>query len=36
MPGEARIKDLRADYRTMLPMVFDDTLPAFDDILAHD
>ena len=29
-----RIKDLRADYRTMAPMMFDDKPPAFDGILA--
>lgn len=34
IPGEARIRDLRADYRAMAPMMFDDTPPSFDDILA--
>ncbi|UXS43068.1 nucleotidyl transferase AbiEii/AbiGii toxin family protein (plasmid) [Agrobacterium tumefaciens] len=34
MPSEVRIKDLRADYRAMAPMMFDDKPPAFDDILA--
>jgi hypothetical protein len=34
VPSEARIKDLRADYRAMAPMMFDDTPPSFDDILA--
>lgn len=34
MPDEARIKDLRADYRAMAPMMFDETPPSFDDILA--
>jgi hypothetical protein len=34
MPSEARIKDLRADYRAMAPMMFDDSPPAFDNILA--
>ena len=34
MPDEARIKDLRADYRAMAPMMFDDRPPSFDDILA--
>jgi hypothetical protein len=34
MPDEARIKDLRADYRVMAPMMFDETPPSFDDILA--
>lgn len=34
MPDEARIKDLRADYREMAPMMFDDRPPSFDDILA--
>jgi hypothetical protein len=31
---EIRIKDLRADYRAMAPMMFDDTPPSFDDILS--
>jgi hypothetical protein len=35
MPNEARIKDLRADYRAMTPMMFDENPPAFDDILAQ-
>jgi hypothetical protein len=34
MPDEARIKDLRADYRQMAPMMFDDRPPSFDDIIA--
>ncbi|AYG62249.1 nucleotidyl transferase AbiEii/AbiGii toxin family protein [Rhizobium jaguaris] len=34
MPNEGRIKDLRADYRTMAPMMFDETPPSFGDILA--
>ncbi|MBU1315701.1 MAG: nucleotidyl transferase AbiEii/AbiGii toxin family protein [Alphaproteobacteria bacterium] len=34
MPDEARVKDLRADYRAMAPMMFDPTPPSFDDILA--
>jgi hypothetical protein len=34
MPDEARIKDLRADYRAMSPMMFDQTPPSFDAILA--
>jgi Nucleotidyl transferase AbiEii toxin, Type IV TA system len=34
MPSEARIKDLRADYRAMAPMMFDDTPRSFDDILS--
>lgn len=34
MPNEVRIKDLRADYRAMAPMMFDERPPAFDDILA--
>ncbi|MET0743145.1 MAG: hypothetical protein ABWY78_07220 [Microvirga sp.] len=34
VPGEARIRDLRADYRAMAPMMFDDSPPSFDDILA--
>jgi hypothetical protein len=33
LPSEARIDDLRADYRAMAPMMFDDSPPAFDDIL---
>ncbi len=33
MPSQARIKDLRADYRAMAPMMFDDTPLSFDDIL---
>jgi hypothetical protein len=35
MPDAARIKDLRADYRDMAPMMFDDRPPSFDDILAE-
>lgn len=34
MPNKARVKDLRADYRAMAPMMFDQTPPSFDDILA--
>ena len=34
MPDEARLKDLRADYRAMAPMMFDQTPLSFDDILA--
>lgn len=34
MPDEARVKDLRGDYRAMAPMMFDETPPSFDDILA--
>lgn len=34
MPDEARIKDLRADYRAMAPMMFDERPLSFDDILA--
>lgn len=33
-PNEARMKDLRVDYRVMAPMMFDETPPSFDDILA--
>ncbi len=33
LPDEARIKDLRADYRAMAPMMFDENPRAFDDIL---
>ena len=35
MPDRARIKDLRADYQKMAPMMFDDQPPSFDDILAR-
>lgn len=35
LPSEARIKDLRADYRAMAPMMFDAKAPAFDEILAR-
>jgi len=34
MPREARLRDLRADYRAMAPMMFDEKPPSFDDILA--
>ncbi|KQW61074.1 MULTISPECIES: nucleotidyl transferase AbiEii/AbiGii toxin family protein [Ensifer] len=34
MPSEARVRDLRADYRAMAPMMFDDSPPTFDVILA--
>ena len=34
LPNEARLKDLRADYRAMAPMMFDDSPPSFDDLLA--
>ncbi|MCO5966554.1 nucleotidyl transferase AbiEii/AbiGii toxin family protein [Sinorhizobium meliloti] len=34
MPDENRLKDLRADYRAMAPMMFDDRPPSFDEILA--
>ena len=33
VPSDARIEDLRADYRAMMPMMFDDRPPAFNDIL---
>ncbi|KDR86530.1 hypothetical protein L905_11775 [Agrobacterium sp. TS43] len=33
-PDENRLKDLRADYRAMAPMMFDDSPPSFDEILA--
>ena len=33
MPDEARIKDLRADYRDMAPMMFDERPLTFDEIL---
>ena len=35
MPSEARQKDLRADYRDMAPMMFDDKPLSFDEILAR-
>lgn len=35
LPSEARIKDLRADYRAMAPMMFDAKPPAFDEIIAR-
>jgi hypothetical protein len=35
MPPEARIKDLRADYRDMAPMMFDDTPLPFDEVLVR-
>lgn len=35
MPEEARIKDLRADYRDMASMMFDERPPTFDDVLAR-
>lgn len=34
LPDEARIRDLRADYRAMAPMMFDENPPSFDDVLA--
>jgi len=34
MPDEARIKDLRVDYRNMAPMMFDENPPSFDSLLA--
>lgn len=34
LPQETRIKDLRADYREMALMMFDDQPPTFDNILA--
>ncbi len=34
LPREMRIKDLRADYRAMAPMMFDKSPPFFEDILA--
>jgi hypothetical protein len=34
MPSEERLRDLRADYRAMAPMMFDDRPPSFDDTLA--
>lgn len=35
MPSQARIKDLRNDYRAMAPMMFDDAPPSFDEILSR-
>ena len=35
MPAEERLKDLRADYRDMAPMMFDDKSPPFDYVLAR-
>ena len=35
MPEEARIKDLRADYRNMAPMMFDERPLTLDDILVR-
>jgi hypothetical protein len=35
LPADARVKDLRADYRNMAPMMFDDTPLPFDDVLAR-
>ncbi len=35
MPDDARIKDLRVDYRAMAPMVFDQTPPSFDEFLVR-
>ena len=35
MPSKARQNDLRADYRDMAPMMFDDKPLDFDDILAR-
>lgn len=34
IPSAARIRDLRADYRAMAPMMFDQEPPSFDEILA--
>ena len=34
IPDDARIKDLRTDYRATAPMMFDQTPPSFDEILA--
>ncbi len=35
MPSQERIKDLRVDYRAMAPMMFDDTPPTFEQVLAR-
>jgi hypothetical protein len=32
-PHPGRIADLRADYRKMAPMMFDDPAPSFDDVM---
>ena len=34
VPSDERLKDLRADYRAMAPMMFDDRPPSFDVILS--
>jgi hypothetical protein len=34
-PHPDRIADLRADYRKMAPMMFDDPPPTFDEILVR-
>lgn len=34
LPNEARMRELRADYRAMAPMMFDESPPPFDNILA--
>ena len=34
-PSDERIKDLRADYRAMAPMMFDAKPPAFDEIISR-
>jgi hypothetical protein len=33
LPPGARLNDLRADYRAMAPMMFDEKVPGFDDVL---
>lgn len=35
LPDDARVKDLRADYRAMAPMMFDASPLSFDDILTQ-
>jgi len=35
MPSEARRKKLRADYRAVVPMMFDEKPLSFDETLAH-
>ncbi|MCA6108037.1 nucleotidyl transferase AbiEii/AbiGii toxin family protein [Bradyrhizobium cenepequi] len=35
VPSEARLKDLRTDYRDMAPMMFDEKPLSFDEILAR-
>jgi hypothetical protein len=34
-PNPDRLPDLRADYRNMQPMMFDDPAPMFDDVMTR-